>query len=141
LMGVGAFIGAIGMAAMSRMGPQKLIIKVLPFVTAAFLILTGYTNTFMMAGLCLAATGLFFVAFTNTANSIMQLNAGNEYRGRVMSVFSLVFNGSTPIGNLYAGFITDRFGPRIGFAACGALTILLIGVLYIHKAMRKRNKL
>jgi hypothetical protein len=45
----------------------------------------------------------------------------------------LVFAGSTPLGNLYAGLFSERFNARIGFAACGAIIILLMIPLYIYK--------
>jgi MFS family permease len=48
-----------------------------------------------------------------------------------MSIYTLVFAGSTPIGNLYAGFFTDKFGPRAGFIACGGMVILLFVLLWI----------
>jgi MFS family permease len=93
--------------------------------------LTGLSNIFVLTGLGLAATGLCFVSFSSTANSTMQLGTRDEYRGRVMSIYTLVFSGSTPIGNLYAGFITDHFGPRIGFITCGMIVILLSGLLLL----------
>lgn len=136
-MGVGSFIGAMLLATRSRSGPKKFIMYVFPLFTAVFLILTGLMNTFVLTGLLLAATGFCFVSFSSNANSTMQLNTKDEYRGRVMSVYSLVFSGSTPLGNLYAGVITDNFGARVGFAACGIIIILLLAPLYIHM-IRKR---
>lgn len=47
-----------------------------------------------------------------------------------MSVYTLVFGGLIPIGNLYAGAITNKFGPRAGFIACGAIILLLFLALY-----------
>lgn len=87
------------------------------------------TNTI---GVGLAVTGLCVVAFTFTANATMQLNTKDEYRGRVMSVYSLVFNGFTPAGTLYAGLITDRFGPRAGFIGCGIIIVLFVVVLNVY---------
>jgi len=63
----------------------------------------------------------------------MQLNTRDEYRGRVMSAYTLVFSGSTPLGNLYAGVISDRFGPRWGFAACGIVTAVLVLFFFIYR--------
>lgn len=132
-MGIGSFIGAMFIATMSKSGPKKFVMNVVPIATGLFLMLTGYTDIYLLTGLCLAATGLFFVSFSSTANSNMQLNTRDDFRGRVMSVYTLVFSGSTPIGNLYAGAITDRYGPRIGFAACGVIIIILMIPLYLFK--------
>jgi MFS family permease len=84
----------------------------------------------------LAVTG-FFMAFTSSANSTLQLNSSNEYRGRVMSVYTLVFSGSTPVGNLYAGLFAEHFSARVGFAACGGIIILLMIPLLLAKERLK----
>lgn len=136
LMGVGSFIGAMTIAMKSASGPQKIILNIFPLAISVLLIITGFTNNFVLTGICLAATGFCFVSFTSTANSTMQLNTKNEYRGRVMSVYTLVFGGTTPLGNLYSGAITGRFGPRVGFAACGVMIILLVALIF---AIRKKR--
>jgi MFS family permease len=132
-IGVGSLFGALGVAAMSKSGPRKLILGVLPFVIAGCLILTGYADQYLLVGLGLAFTGFFFVAFSSTANSTVQLNTKDEYRGRVMSIYTLVFSGFTPAGNLYAGWITEHYGPRMGFVVCGATVILLSSLLLVGK--------
>lgn len=136
-MGLGSFLGAMFIATLSKSGPKKFILYFLPFIVGALLIITGYTNIFLMTGISLAITGFFFIAFTSSANSTLQINSSNEYRGRVMSVYTLVFAGSTPIGNLYAGVFADRFSARIGFAACGAIIILLMIPLAVYKRKLK----
>ncbi|MCX7709380.1 MAG: MFS transporter [Clostridia bacterium] len=136
-MGIGSFTGAMLIATMSKAGPQKLVLAVFPFIISVFLIATGFTGIYVLTGLCLAVTGFSFVMFSSTTNSMMQLNTKDEYRGRVMSIYTLVFAGSTPLGNLFAGTITDRFGARAGFAACGAIIIILYSVLFLHTVRKK----
>jgi MFS family permease len=139
-MGAGSFIGAMTVATMSKAGPSKIVLYVIPLIISIFLIITGFTDIYFLTGLCLAATGFCFVSYGSTANSAMQLNTTDEYRGRVMSVYSLVFGGSTPLGNLYAGYITDRFGPRVGFAACGLIVALPILCIYAFWRKIKKRK-
>ena len=137
-MGLGSFMGAILIAMLSKSGPKKFILYFVPIFVGAFLILVSFTKVYFLTGLSLAATGFFFILFTSSANSTMQLNSSNEYHGRVMSVYSLVFAGSTPLGNLYAGAITDRFNARYGFAACGAIILVLMLPIYFY-LIKKRN--
>ena len=129
--GVGAFFGAMLVAITSKSGPARFVRQVVPLIIGIFLILNGYANTYLATGLCLAVTGFFFNMYSSTINSVMQLNTTNEFRGRVMSVYTLVFSGSTPLGNLYAGLAAEHFGPRFGFVACGLITILLLAPLYV----------
>lgn len=136
-MGLGSFFGAMFIATFSKSGPKKFVMYIVPLLVGTFLILTGFTNIYLMTGLLLAITGFFFVSFSSNANSTLQLNASNEYRGRVMSVYTFVFAGSTPLGNLYAGLFSQRFNARIGFAACGGIILLLMIPLYIFINRRK----
>jgi MFS family permease len=126
--GIGSLIGAFLVATSSKKGPQKFVLNIVPFVIAILVIITGLTNMFIVTGLLMAATGLFLVSFNSTTNSTVQLNTEDEYRGRVMSVYSLVFGGLTPLGSLYSGSITEAFGPRIGFVACGIIMIVLFSI-------------
>lgn len=136
-MGLGSFLGAMFIATLSKSGPKKFVMYIVPLIVGALLIATGYTNIYLITGIFLAVTGFFFIFFSSNANSTLQINTSNEYRGRVMSVYTLVFAGSTPIGNLYAGLITDQFTARIGFIACGGIIILLMIPLFIYINIRK----
>ncbi|MDP4093198.1 MAG: MFS transporter [Bacillota bacterium] len=140
LMGVGSFIGAMIVATTSRSGPKRVMMNAVPLLVGIFLIITGYTNAYFLTGLSLAFTGFFFVSFSSSANSTIQLNTSDEYRGRVMSIYSLVFSGSTPIGNLYAGAFTQGFSSRIGFVACGLIIILLMIPLYLYRSRRESGQ-
>jgi len=140
-MGFGSFVGAMFLAALSKSGPKKFILYIVPFIVGLLLIGTGFTSVFIMTGIFLAINGFFFISFTSSANTTLQLSSSNEYRGRVMSVYTLVFAGSTPLGNLYAGLLTEHFNARIGFAGCGAIIILLMIPLFIYRSKRKSIKL
>lgn len=138
-MGIGSFCGAMIIATISKLGPNKFIMNVVPLFIALLLIFTGLTNMYILTGLSLALTGLCFVSFSSTANSTIQLNTKDKYRGRVMSVYALVFGGLIPIGNIYAGFITDHFDSRIGFFACGTIIIFLYGILHFYRWNRNKK--
>ncbi len=135
-MGAGSFLGAMIIATLSKSGPKKFVIYIVPVIVGALLIVIGFTNIYLITGIFLAITGFFFICFTSSANSMLQLNATNEYRGRVMSAYTLVFAGSTPFGNLYAGLIAEHFNARIGFAACGGIVIVLMIPLLVYKKRR-----
>ncbi|MGD0621855.1 MAG: MFS transporter [Thermacetogeniaceae bacterium] len=137
--GIGALIGAMLVAITSKSGPNKLVIYAVPTIIGIFLILNSFTINFLLAGFYIAVTGIFFNLFSATINSTMQLNTENEFRGRVMSVYTLVFSGSTPIGNLYAGLADDYIGARFGFAACGIIVVILLIPMYLYK-LRSRNR-
>lgn len=54
--------------------------------------------------------GFALVNFFIVSNSFIQHQTEQRLRGRIMSFFAFVFLGFTPIGNLLAGILVDRFG-------------------------------
>ncbi|KNY29900.1 MFS transporter [Pseudobacteroides cellulosolvens] len=141
-VGIGSFIGAMFIATISKSGSKKLIyfiLNIMPLVLGTFIIITGFVKSYALSCLLLALSGLSFVTYSSTANSTMQLNSKDEFRGRVMSVYSLVFAGTTPIGNLFAGTITERFGPNIGFTACGTMIVTVLVPILIFKSRIKQH--
>lgn len=126
ILGFGSLLGAIYIAAASKNGPNPRILRIFPWIISLLMVISGFTSTFALSALALALTGFFFVSFTSTLNATLQLQSDVAYRGRVMSVYSLIFGGSTPIGNLYTGWSIEAFGARMGFIACGVAMILLL---------------
>ena len=136
-MGAGSLLGALTVAAKSKQGPSRYVIVIFPLVAAAFHIFIGLTDTFLLAGLFLAVCGYFFVSFLSTVNTFLQLRSPQEFRGRILSVYTVVVAGSTPIGNLYAGAISDAYGAGWGFMACGAVILILLAPMYIYSALKR----
>jgi MFS family permease len=68
--------------------------------------------------------GFASIAFTTSANSRLQLEVPDALRGRVMSLYTLLFAGTTPIGGLVTGFLAEHLGVQwaLGIEAviCGA---------------------
>jgi len=139
-MGVGSFIGAMVIASMSRGGPHKIILKIYPYFIGGVLIIISFANSFLLTGLGLALLGFCFVSFTSTANSTVQYNTEDQFRGRVMSVYSLLSGGASPLGNLYAGAITQNIGARAGFRGSGLLILSLLAISRFLWAKSSRKK-
>lgn len=131
ILGIGSLCGALMIATFSRGGPKKSILYGIPFLTGIALLLVGSTGVFAMTGFMLAFAGFCFVSYNSNANSNMQLNTEDSYRGRVMSIFILVNAGSTPIGNLFVGAVDNWFGARMGFLASGAAILILMIPVYV----------
>jgi len=139
-MGIGSFFGAMLVAVLSKSGPKKFILYAVPIFIAIALILTGFTGVYALTGIALAVAGFFFIMFTSTANSALQMNTDDGHRGRVMSVYALVFAGSTPIGNLYAGAISEKLGSGMGFIMCGGIILVLMIPIYFYVLRQRKMK-
>lgn len=130
-LGVGSLVGAIAVSMKSKKGPNKKVLTISSIFIALMLILNGLNSNLIITGVLLAITGVYNILFSTTANSTLQLNSKDEYRGRVMSIYSLVFAGSAPIGNLFTGWACDNIGPSGGFWISGVLVLILIIVIKI----------
>ncbi len=83
----------------------------------------GGAVTLATEAVALFAMGAAAFAFIAVANTTIQLTAAPEMRGRVMALYAIAFLGSTPIGGPIVGWISQVYGPRIGFALGGVAAI------------------
>jgi MFS family permease len=121
-MGVGALAGGLYAAARARPSRRLLVGATLGFGAVTMVGAVMPTLNWELA--VLVPLGAFSVLFVATTNSLLQLNSAAAMRGRVMSLWAVVFLGSTPFGSLTIGGLADLYGPRVAFAAGGAATFL-----------------
>jgi MFS family permease len=83
----------------------------------------------------LGIAGAGSIAFMSMGNSTLQLNSAPEMRGRVMSLWFVAFQGSTPIGGPLVGLTMAALGPRagLGLGATVALLVAFGGALAIRR--------
>ncbi|HEX2864050.1 MAG TPA: MFS transporter [Deinococcales bacterium] len=126
--GVGAVLGALMAAGRQRGASRYLLTGAV--LLAAFVTLLAVAPSPLVASVILALAGLGMILFTISVNSTVQLNAPEHFRGRVMSVYSLVFAGSAPFGSLIVSGAMGALGSRTGIALVGVaaiVTVLAIG--------------
>ena len=78
------------------------------------------------------------VAMAATTNTIIQLTVPDDLRGRVMSVYTTVFAGTTPIGSLLAGGLASRLGVGPTLVLAGAVTAGSTVVAALWATRRRR---
>jgi MFS family permease len=125
-MGVGAVGGGLLVAARGRTGLGTLVLA-----SAAFGVVLGLAAlapTLPLELIALALVGWASVSFMSTGNSTLQLGADPMMRGRVMSLWFVAFQGSTPIGGPIIGWVMAAAGARAGLGV-GAMTCLLVALL------------
>jgi len=139
MAGLGAFIGAIIMSYISKYGVNKKLLLISGAFTGILQVLTITTKIYLICQLLILSIGFFNLVFINIANAIFQVYSSNEYRGRVMSVYSFLNQGSTPIGNFFAGAVMEGLGGVFGFLSCGAVTLLFLGFVFAFKRKTLRE--
>ncbi|WP_326722338.1 MFS transporter [Streptomyces sp. NBC_00243] len=122
LMAVGSVAGALLAA---RRGTARL--RVLIAAALAFGILEVVASaapSLWLFALLMVPIGVFGLTVNVTANTSVQMATDPAMRGRVMALFMMVFMGGTPLGAPLVGWVTDAYGPRIGFALGGLISTL-----------------
>ncbi|MGV9693218.1 MFS transporter [Streptomyces sp. NPDC003444] len=87
-------------------------------------LLAGLAPDYATAVGLLFCTGFAAILFAQAANHRIQLGTDPAYRGRVMALYTLVFQGTTPLGALAVGALSERFGVRAAVVAGGAVSAL-----------------
>jgi len=137
-LGFGGFFGALYIALTSSRIRYK-VVSIASTAAASSLILIGFMQTFFTVALFLVITSFFFVIANSTINSLLQINSDPTFRGRVMSVHTLFFMGSTPIGATFAGWICKDYGADKSFIVCGILVYILMAAwqIWVKKSHKK----
>lgn len=71
----------------------------------------------------LAVTGFTTLYFAQAANHRIQLGADPAYSGRVLAIYALILQGTTPLGALVVGWLTQHLGARSGLYAGGVVSL------------------
>ncbi len=122
VMGIGSLAGSLSLAfAGSRRPLIPLIIGGGAGFVAAEVIL-GLLRIPEPAYGMVVLVGFSSMLMINTINVTVQYGVPDELRGRVMSLYVLVFAGSSPLGGLFAGGTAQLFGAPAGFVAGGLLS-------------------
>jgi MFS family permease len=124
LAGVGSLLGAITLANRAAR-PTMTRLGVFAIACGVGLAAIGAAPTLVVALAAMVPLGFSVMAFMITANTILQVNARPDMRGRVMALYVMVFLGSTPFGSPIAGWIGQHLSARVGFYVASGFAIVM----------------
>ncbi len=124
-MGVGAVLGGLLVAARGKTGVRPLVLAATGFGVAMALATLAPGLELELAALAFA--GGASISFMSMGNSTLQLAAAPSMRGRVMSLWFVAFQGSTPIGGPIVGWVMEALGARAGLGL-GAVTCFVVAL-------------
>ena len=128
-VGLGALSGALVIASLGNYQHKGLVLTAGNLLFPTMVLAVSLSKSFHLTMGFLVVAGLGFMTQNATANTLVQTTVPDGLRGRVMSVYMMVFQGLFPIGSLIAGSVAEKFGVPAGAAFGG--TIALAYDLYL----------
>jgi MFS family permease len=123
-LGAGALTGALVMAARKSITGLGKIITVNVFLLGLAVVFAGFSKSLILSLLILYFGGLSMILALAAINTMIQILADEDKRGRVMSFYAMALMGTLPIGNLMAGSIASAIGISNTMLIGGAFTVL-----------------
>ncbi|MFN3422456.1 MAG: MFS transporter, partial [Armatimonadota bacterium] len=109
-VGVGAVLGAITAASLEVKGRRGLQVMLGSAIAIFGLATTAFVKSFSLALVSLSLVGFGMVMQNATCNTLVQTLTPDEFRSRIMGVYSLLFIGLAPVGSLFYGFFGQWLG-------------------------------
>jgi len=108
--GLGALIGALVLASLGRFRAKGRLLTLGAFLFPLMIVLFSQVNRLWLSLLILVGVGWGSMWLFNNANALVQTHSPNGLRGRIISVYTLVFFGMMPLSSLLAGTLADAIG-------------------------------
>ena len=122
-MGIGAVIGTLTLARRTRLSGLGNVMVFSGLTTGACYLAFAFSPSFYLSLAIMPVIGYSVMRQMASANTTIQTLIPDEYRGRIMALYSMTVVGLGPFGSLAAGALAGRFGARATMAAGGALAL------------------
>lgn len=126
-VGIGALVGSLAVASLPERVRHGRWLTAGNLAFPALLIGFAVSRSFLASLLLLFGVGVSFVMQNSLANTLLQLVTPDAVRGRVMSLYTLTFQGAMRMGGLQAGLVADSIGAPLA-VAIGAVVSLAYGL-------------
>jgi len=121
--GAGAVLGALAIAGRRSTRRSGIIVAVAMTVFGASLIAFSLSRSFWLSAAILHLIGAAMIVQMATSNAFLQLLAPPALRGRVVSLYTLMFLGMAPFGSLLSGLLAKLWGTPVAVGLGGAVCL------------------
>jgi predicted MFS family arabinose efflux permease len=136
-LGGGAIVGGLALALLVHGRPPIALPIGAGLLVSAGTFALAFAPSFATASATLMVMGAAQITFQATCNTLLQITAPDHLRGRVMSLYAVVFAGVTPFGAFVIGWIAEGLGTP---AACAVGGIGgLVSVVLLTLVWRSQN--
>ncbi len=138
--GVGALASAVWLATRKSVLGLGRVIPTMAMVFGGALIGFSFSHWLWLSLLLMVGTGFGMMQQMAASNTVLQTIVDDDKRGRVMSFYSMAFQGMAPFGSLFAGIIASRIGAPFTLAIGGACCIAG-GFWFLSKLQEIRRRI
>lgn len=134
VLAVGSLAGAL--LAARRPLPRLRFVVLAGLAFAGLQITSGLMPTFLIYAAILPFVGLSLLTAATTANAMIQMTCAPAMRGRVASLYLMVFIGSVPFGAPLVGWVGEAYGAPAALVSSGlaaGLGMLAATGWYVHR--------
>jgi len=131
--GGGAVTGALIVAWLGKFRHMGRALLLIQMGYALLVVLFAITRVLWLNSVLLFGAGACYVMVASMLSSLAQLNAPNEMRGRVMSIYMVAFRGGMPIGSLISGYLATLIGAPKVIALTGVL-LIMVAVYFLARS-------
>lgn len=134
--GLGALTAGIMIAVRGDIQNKIRYMSIAALCFSVSLFFISISKVFSITFILLVCAGWGIVSFLATANSFIQLSSTDNLRGRLMSIYSIVFLGFTPIGSFIIGILSDSIGTTLAITF-SSLICLAGAVMFLIRFLKK----
>jgi MFS family permease len=139
--GIGALIGALIVATIAKKTRSKrrvLLVGITILSVSLFAI--SLCKDYHIALIPLPLIGMGMIMFLSTANTLIQTKVSDEYRGRIMGIWTFIFGGSAPVGAIIAGAVAEKLGVQATIQISASICLLFAVLAFIiSRRMAAKN--
>jgi MFS family permease len=123
-MGVGAVVGTLNLARRTRVSGLGRVMAISGLTTGVCYLAFAVSPFFYLSLALMPLVGYSVMRGMASANTTIQTLIPDEYRGRLMALYSMTVVGLGPFGSLAAGALAGRIGARATMGAGGVLALV-----------------
>jgi MFS family permease len=138
IMGIGALAGAFFIAAMPDDARRGRYLTAGNLLFPISLLVFAVSRSFALSLVVMFLTGFSFVCQNALTNTLIQLFSPDAMRGRIMGLYTMIFQGMMRLGSMQAGLVSDWIGAPLS-VGIGAAVSLAYGVFVAIRYPRIRN--
>lgn len=125
--GLGALSGALILASLGNYQRKGFLLTMGNFVFPVMLLIFAQSKLFVLSLIALVGFGWGLITQNALTNTLLQTIVPGELRGRILSLYTLMFMGMLPFGSLQMGALAERFSAPVALSI-GALICLGFGL-------------